>query len=75
MKRVNKYIYGYNLQSNYGQGWETECFEYTLKEARQQLRTYRENSPYPVRIVGAREPNGCSCRWACGCRARIVGAR
>ena len=57
MKRVNKYIYGYNLQSNYGQGWETECFEYTLKEARQQLRAYRENSPYPVRIVGAREPN------------------
>lgn len=57
MKRVNKYIYGYKLQSNYGQGWETECFEYTLKEARQQLRTYRENSPYPVRIVGAREPN------------------
>ena len=37
MKRVNKYIYGYKLQSNYGQGWETECFEYTLKEARQQL--------------------------------------
>ena len=57
MKRVNKYIYGYNLQSNYGQGWETECFEYTFKEARQQLKTYRENSPYPVRIVGAREPN------------------
>ena len=57
MKRVNKYIYGYKLQSNYGQGWETECFEYTLKEARQQLRAYRENSPYPVRIVGAREPN------------------
>ena len=58
MKPVSKYIYGYSLQTNRGKGWtSSDDFFYTLKEARQQLRAYRENSPYPVRIVGAREPN------------------
>jgi len=57
MGRINKYIYGYKIQGNYGLGWEDECFEYTYKEARKQLRAYKENSPYPSRMVSAREPN------------------
>ena len=35
----------YVLLSNYGYGWEEELEEETLKEAREQLKTYRENCP------------------------------
>lgn len=57
MARINKFLYGFKIQGNYGQGWEDECFEETRKEARQRLREYQENSPYPSRMVQAREPN------------------
>jgi hypothetical protein len=53
----NKYIYGYEIQGNYGQGWECECYEETFKEARQRIKEYRENSPYPVRMVDKRIKN------------------
>lgn len=56
-KRVNKYIYGWKIQVNYGHGWEYEIFENTWKEAREQLKTYRANCSYPVRAVRVREPN------------------
>ena len=57
MARINKYVYGFKIQGHYGQGWEDECFEDTLKEAHQRLKEYRENSPYPSRMVRSREPN------------------
>ena len=33
----------YILMSNYGYGWEEELTENTYKEAKEQLKTYREN--------------------------------
>jgi len=38
-----------------GEGWEHECTELSWKEAREQLKTYRENCPYPVKAVRGRE--------------------
>ena len=41
----------YVLLSNYGCGWEEELEEDTLKEAKEQLKTYRENCPnYQYRL-------------------------
>jgi hypothetical protein len=55
----NKWLYGYKILVNYGygHGWEYECFELTRKEAIEQLRCYRANCSYPVRMVAARESN------------------
>lgn len=58
MKRVNKWLYGWKILVNYGHGWEYECFELTRKEARAQLKTYRENVPgISIKAVPGREPN------------------
>ena len=40
----------------YGDGWECEAIEGSFKEARQRRKEYRENSPYPVRIIKRRVP-------------------
>ena len=45
----------YEIQSNCGYGWDLETTEETYKEARDQLKTYRANLSYPVRIVKKRE--------------------
>jgi hypothetical protein len=56
--RVNKWLYGWRIMANYGQGWEYECFETIWTEARARLREYRENCPqYPVKAVKGRETN------------------
>lgn len=45
------------LMVDYGQGWEYECAEFTLAEAKKTLREYRENClMYPSKIVKRREP-------------------
>jgi len=41
----------FDIQGDYGQGWELETCEETISEARQRLKEYRENMPqYPHRI-------------------------
>lgn len=41
----------YDIEGNYGQGWEVVTTEETYREAREQLRCYRENEPqYSHRI-------------------------
>lgn len=35
---------------NYGCGWEHECTEFSARDARTNLKLYRENCPYPARI-------------------------
>ena len=40
---------------NYGQGWEHEITEYTREEMKENRKAYRENSPYPLKIVKGRE--------------------
>lgn len=45
----------WDIETNYGTGWECECSEYTWREARQTLREYRENVGAAVRVVKRRE--------------------
>lgn len=44
----------YEVQGNYGQGWEMVTTEETWKAAREQLKCYNENEPYPHKIVKKR---------------------
>lgn len=50
----------WDVQSNYGYGWEDVTTEETYREARERLREYRENEPqYPHRLrCRSRVPNG-----------------
>lgn len=45
----------YHIVTNYGYGWETECTESTLKEAKKTAKEYRENTNATVKIVKKRE--------------------
>lgn len=45
----------WEVQVNYGYGWDTETTEETASEAKKQARTYRENINYTVRVVKKRE--------------------
>lgn len=47
----------WDIETNYGYGWEVECSEYTLADARQQAKCYRENAcgRYDVRVTKHRE--------------------
>lgn len=51
----NKYLYGWKILVNYGQGWEYECFELTWKDTKENLRLYREACNYPVKAIKGRE--------------------
>ena len=44
----------FDLEGDYGQGWEVLCSEETRKAARQRKREYMENAPCPLRIVKRR---------------------
>ena len=46
----------YEIQGNYGHGWECETTEETRKEALQRLKEYRTNSQYAVRLIKRRVP-------------------
>ena len=57
-KKVNKYLYGWKLYVNYGQGWEYETFEETFKGYKENRRLYRENIPqYSQKWTYGRELN------------------
>ena len=49
----------WDIETNYGYGWETENSEYTREDARRSLREYRENMQRSgmcvVRMVKHRE--------------------
>jgi hypothetical protein len=55
-KRKTRDAYAIKVNYGYGHGWEHECTEYTWKESREQLRTYRANVSYPVRARRFRDP-------------------
>ena len=42
--------YEYEIQGNYGYGWDTLTTEETLSGAKDQLSTYRANERIPLRI-------------------------
>lgn len=44
----------FELQCDYGYGWECVTTEETFKEARAQKKCYLENDPRPYRIVKKR---------------------
>lgn len=44
----------YEIQGNYGQGFECVTTEATWREAKAQIKCYRENEPYQFRIVKKR---------------------
>lgn len=50
----------WDIETNWGYGWDVECSEYTAKEARQTLKEYRENyaGMASVRLVKHREKLG-----------------
>lgn len=56
-RKINKWLYGWKLYVNYGQGWEYEVFEERLTDIKQRAREYRENAPYPVKISQGKERN------------------
>ena len=51
---IRKTVDEYEVQGNYGQGWECVTTEETYRDAREQLKCYNENEPYPHRIVKKR---------------------
>lgn len=57
MKKPTKYLYGWKLYVNYGQGWEYEVFELTWREAKARAKEYRENCRYSVKLSQGREVN------------------
>jgi hypothetical protein len=46
--------YEYEIQGNYGYGWDLLTTEETLGEANAQLATYRTNESIPLRIKRVR---------------------
>lgn len=46
----------YEIQGNYGHGWECVTTEENWKAAKEQVRCYRDNEPYSFRIVKKRVP-------------------
>lgn len=56
-KKINKFLYGFMIQVDYGGGWEDEMFEETYKKLKVQLKLYHENCKWPVRYIGRRELN------------------
>lgn len=55
--KINKFLYGWKLYVNYGQGWEYEIFEETRASFRENAGLYRENCAYPQRWTRGRETN------------------
>lgn len=56
-KRITKYIYGWKLYVNYGQGWEYEIMELDRKSYLENKRLYMENCHYPQKWNYGRELN------------------
>lgn len=58
MAYKRKTIDRWDIETDWGEGWEAECSEYSLKEAKEQAKCYRENSMgiFAVRITKHHEP-------------------
>lgn len=57
MTRVTKYLTAHVLQGQYGTRWEDVTEEDSRKEILIRLREYRDNEPYPFRVIRRRVPN------------------
>lgn len=57
-QRIYKTVKEYVIQSHYPTGWEDVDASETYKEARVNLKLYRENEPHLAhRLITRREPN------------------
>lgn len=56
--RVRKTIDVWRFFVNYGQGWEHETTELTYAAMKENRKAYRENCPYPLRIIRGRDKVG-----------------
>lgn len=58
MAYQRKTVDRWDIMTNFGYGWECECSEYTWKEAKEQVKCYRNNSfgRFDVRLEKHREP-------------------
>lgn len=58
-----KTIDRWDIETNYGDGWEVECSEYTRAEAKRTYREYRDNVQFYgkglVRLTKHREKKAC----------------
>lgn len=57
MKKINKWLYGWKLYVDYGQGWTYEQFDETRAQFKENRKAYRENCPYPQKWSRGRELN------------------
>lgn len=57
MRKPNKYLYGYALYVNYGQGWEYETYETTKEGYKVNRKFYLQNCTYPQKWTRRRELN------------------
>lgn len=64
--KVNKWLYGWKLYVNYGQGWEYETFEATRANYKENKKLYRENCRHPQRWSRGRESNP---EWSKACQS------
>lgn len=55
LARQPKTVLYYVVQGNYGHGWEDLTGSTDYKEARDNLRDYRQNEPGPHRLIKRRE--------------------
>ena len=55
--KIRKTMDVWDIQTNFGSGWETECTEFNRKNAQEQLNCYRVNSygQFSVRMQTRRE--------------------
>lgn len=54
--RISKTVLVHVVQSHTAEGWEDECCSTDRKEAREDLKAYRENSSFPSRMIRRRVP-------------------
>lgn len=55
MAYIRKTIDRWDIETNYGYGWEVENSEYTLNDAKRSLKEYMENCQCCVRMIKRRE--------------------
>jgi len=66
-KYIRKTVDTWQIWTNYGYGWELECIEMSRKEARENVRAYRENAPgVQLRVIKKREPINEHVLYECG---------
>ena len=54
-KRKTQDVWRFYVNYGYGDGWEHEVTELSREGMKENRRAYRENCPYPLKVVRGRE--------------------